>query len=115
LVLLLVPPILVTIVLARDGNVARPRLSEFLRRVGLVSYSLYLWNTLATLQPVNYGSPTFRLLALLAIPFAWISYRYIEKPFIAMGKRWSEAIIARRTPLAGRSKQYATAFLHDSP
>jgi len=115
LVLLVTPPILVAVVLARDGNIGGARLSEALRQVGLVSYSLYLWNSFATMTPEYYGSPACRVLALLAIPFAWLSYRYIEKPFIAMGRRWSEAIMARRIPSAGRSKEYATGFLHDSP
>jgi peptidoglycan/LPS O-acetylase OafA/YrhL len=96
LALLLIAPLLVSIVLARDGNVLGPKLSEGLRKIGLVSYSLYIWHCFAVWPPEDYLSPTFRALSVLAIPFTWISYRYIELPFIAAGRRWSKAIIEAR-------------------
>ncbi len=93
--LLIIPPILVCVVLARDGNVFGPRLSEGLRQIGLVSYSLYLWNWFATWPSSDYLSPAFRALSVLALPFAWVSYLYVERPFIAAGKRWSTAILEK--------------------
>jgi peptidoglycan/LPS O-acetylase OafA/YrhL len=93
LTFLIIPPILVSIVLARDGNIFGPQLSEAIRKVGLVSYSIYIWDSFG-MWP--YVSPAFRSLSVLAMPFAWISYRYIELPCIAMGRRWSKAIIEAR-------------------
>jgi len=96
LALLLVAPVLVAVTLGRSGNLFGPRLSECLRNLGLVSYSLYLWHWLAMWHERDYLSPTFRVLSVLAIPFAWVSYRYIELPCIAAGHRWSKAIVAAR-------------------
>jgi len=91
--LLTIAPILVAVVLARDGNILGPQLAEGLRKVGLISYSLYIWHWLATW---SFVSPMFRALSVLAIPLAWLCYRYIELPFIAAGRRWSQAIIEGR-------------------
>jgi len=91
--LLATAPILVSVVLARDGNLFGSQLSEALRKLGLLSYSLYIWHWLATWP---YVSSMFRVLAVLAIPCAWMSYRYIELPFIAAGRRWSKAIMTAR-------------------
>lgn len=91
--LLATAPILAAVVLARDGSVFGPQLSEAVRKVGLVSYSLYIWHWFATW---HYVSPMLRGLSVLAIPFTWLSYRYVERPFIAAGQRWSKAIIEAR-------------------
>jgi peptidoglycan/LPS O-acetylase OafA/YrhL len=90
--LLIMPPLIVATVLARDGRVAGARISEGLRQVGLVSYSLYLWHAIAVWVPEV--SQAFTILSFLAIPFAWVSYRWIEQPFIRLGHRWSKAIIS---------------------
>ena len=82
--LLILPPLIVTTVLARDGNAAPWRLAEGLRQLGLVSYSLYLWH--------NFPMVSHARIERLAIPAAWISYHYIEKPIIAFGHRWSKVI-----------------------
>jgi peptidoglycan/LPS O-acetylase OafA/YrhL len=104
--LLTTAPILVAVVLARDGNIFGPQLSEALRKVGLASYSLYIWHWFATW---HYVSPLLRGLSVFAVPFAWLSYRYIEPPFIAAGQRWSKAIIeARQLNHACLSKNAAT-------
>lgn len=88
--LLLLPMLIVATVLARDSSIPG---AQLLRQIGLVSYSLYLWHVVATWVPYAYLSETFRELSFLAIPFAWISYRWIEQPFIRLGHRWSKAII----------------------
>jgi len=106
--LLAIPPILVSVVLARDGNVFGPQLSEALRKVGLASYSLYIWDSFGMWQ---YVYPIFRVLSVLAMPFAWISYRYVEMPFIAAGRRWSKAIVeARHSSRAHDSAAARTAL-----
>jgi len=101
--LLLLPPLIVATVLARDGRVAGTRISEGLRQIGLVSYSLYLWHGIAMWTPG--ASDTFRALSFLAIPFAWVSYWWIEQPFVRIGHRWSKSIIAAGTSNAGASMQ----------
>lgn len=108
--LLTIPPILVSVVLARDGNIFGPQLSEALRKVGVVSYSLYIWHWFATW---HFVSPMLRALSVLAIPLAWISYRYVELPFIAAGRRWSKAIIAARA--AKRAAEGVTLSCHEPP
>ena len=92
-VLLVVLPVLVVaLVLGRDGSVVKSALvGRGLKNLGLVSYSLYLWHSLAALHPGEYASPD-SLWMWLAIPAAWVSYRYVELPFIAMGQ-----VIERRT------------------
>jgi len=106
LAFLIIPPILVSVVLARDGNIFGPQLSAAARKVGLISYSIYIWDSFG-MWP--YVSPTFKLISLLAMPFALLSYLYIERPCIAAGRRWSKAIIeARQLSHACLSKHAAT-------
>jgi peptidoglycan/LPS O-acetylase OafA/YrhL len=83
----LLPFLIVAAVLARSGSVTRfIGLGRILNRVGLVSYSLYLWHALSALRPEFYLSPAFVWTAWLAIPLAWISYRFVELPFIKIGQ-----------------------------
>jgi peptidoglycan/LPS O-acetylase OafA/YrhL len=88
LALLVLPPLIVATVIARDGKVYEP-----LRQVGLVSYSLYLWQALATLP--SYSSGTIALLSLLAFPAAWLSFRFVERPLIRIGHRWSARLLMK--------------------
>lgn len=64
------------------------RILEFsvLKWVGRLSYSIYLWQELF-LQPVP--APHWQLPLRVGIFFvlAWLSYRFIERPMIAMGQR----------------------------
>lgn len=93
--LILLPPLIVATVLARDGNAISVDLSELLRKIGIVSYSLYLWQMLGTCTPSLFTSGLFLSLSFLSIPFAWISYKFVETPFIRLSYRWSREIIAR--------------------
>lgn len=104
---LIVAPILVSLVLARDGTLFGPRLSEAVRKIGLLSYSIYIWDSFG-MWP--YVSPAFKAMSVLAMPFAWISYRYVERPFIALGRRWSTAIIETR--LEARQLSHACLSKH---
>lgn len=54
--------------------------------IGLVSYSAYLWHqplfSLARLRfDLHSGAPVFGLLSLAALGLAWVSWRWVERPF----------------------------------
>lgn len=91
LALLVLPPLIVATVIAREAKVYEP-----LRQIGLVSYSLYLWQGLAT-QPF-YPDLLSSLLSPLAIPVAWLSYRHVERPVIKLGHRLSSRLTLRKSP-----------------
>ena len=73
---------LLVVLVAADGRM--PELSvKPLVWLGLISYSLYLWQ-----QPVawEFGGHT-ALAAIMVVLVAWVSYRWIEKPFRGLGRR----------------------------
>jgi peptidoglycan/LPS O-acetylase OafA/YrhL len=101
------PPLLALVVfgaLSGSGWVARLISWRPAQKVGIVSYSLYLWQqfSLAPLQWV--GTPTGAGLFLREhagftvafAPVAVASYYVLERPLIAVGRRLSSALIARR-------------------
>jgi peptidoglycan/LPS O-acetylase OafA/YrhL len=68
-----------------------------LQRTGVSSYSLYLWHhPLIGFMAAHglLGASMGRLLPNMAITLsvclgvAWVSYRYVEKPFLALRRRW---------------------------
>ena len=63
--------------------------------VGLVSYSMYLWQQLSTGLPEFYRARSLLLFPFLFIGPAILSYWVVEKPMIRMGHRLSDAIKAR--------------------
>jgi hypothetical protein len=67
--------------------------------VGLVSYSAYLWHQplLAFARHRTLTEPselTYAILAFLSIPLAYLSWRYVEKPFRTKGAFNKEGIFA---------------------
>jgi peptidoglycan/LPS O-acetylase OafA/YrhL len=62
--------------------------------VGMLSYSLYLWQ-----QPILRHSETllpFPISLVCVIAMAWLSYRFVESPFLALRKHL-EGYLLRRT------------------
>ena len=58
--------------------------------IGLISYSAYLWHqpllTFARHESITEPSElTYAVLAILSIPLAYLSWRYVEKPFRTKG------------------------------
>ncbi len=77
--------------------------------LGLVSYGVYLWHQLVILQLVRHtGWELFRIpvvpffLAVTAVTVALsaLTYRLVERPFIALGHSWARR---RRERQAGLS------------
>ena len=74
--------------------------------VGLISYSLYLWHwpLLAYVRVVNSGQlPGAEAAAAISIAtlLAWLTWRYIEQPFRAVGKGCRQAPLLAKFALPG--------------
>jgi len=100
-----------TAVIAFDNPTARPFWildNTMVRFFGRISYSFYLLHMVgvgaAFRVPMVEGSPIVGgiLLTTLSIacttPMAWASWRLIEVPFIAIGRRFGERGLVARTP-----------------
>jgi len=72
-----------------------------IRFLGKISYSLYLWHFIVMLYCIHllYGKmPLGAILCLvlvLTFPVSWCSYRWIELPSIALGRRLSDIRLTR--------------------
>jgi peptidoglycan/LPS O-acetylase OafA/YrhL len=89
-VLLALPPTIVAAVLVRSGSLLPyRRAARALGGIGLISYSLYLWQAVFSWDADRYLSPWLAQLSILAVAAAWLSYRFVERPFIDLGRRWS--------------------------
>jgi peptidoglycan/LPS O-acetylase OafA/YrhL len=100
----LYPPLIGFLVLGTP--VARPRLREFFQNplisnLGKISYTVYLWQQLATAQYPAL-SPWWTVLFVLGVwLFAHGSYRYFERPLIGVAARWSDSIKRRDAAVRG--------------
>jgi peptidoglycan/LPS O-acetylase OafA/YrhL len=74
------------------------------RYLGVISYSLYLWQQLFTGPSARYADATW-FVPLFALAVAALSYHFIEQPFIRWGRALSHRITGRgaavRSPSAG--------------
>jgi peptidoglycan/LPS O-acetylase OafA/YrhL len=95
---LLYPPLILLLCLGTP--VWEPKLRAFFQEpllayLGKISYSVYLWQQLAT-APWQTLSPWWTVLFVLCVwVFAHFSYKYFEYPLIRMASRWSDAIKQR--------------------
>lgn len=62
-----------------------------LRWIGRLSYSLYIWQQLFLTPTAGHPWQLFPLNVVLAFGAAWVSYRWIEMPLMAFGKRFGRA------------------------
>ena len=77
---------------------AVPRFSEWsitniLSKVGLISYSLYLWQQLFFAPAELYPSASLLAATPLVFGIAFLSYWFVERP----GQAWGKALLQRRT------------------
>ena len=84
--------------------------SQALRRIGLVSYSLYLWQQLFLGDAALYENVAWLRVPVLFVAPALVSCFAIERPFIALGRRLSRALQTRprRRPQAYEAEHVQT-------
>jgi len=69
-----------------------------LTKVGLISYSLYIWQQVFLGDPSIYPAGSFLRMWYLMFPIAILSYLFIEKPLIAWAKQYLRSRARRHTP-----------------
>ena len=80
--------------------------------IGRLSYSLYLWQQLFTVPQAGSSMAIvqqFPLNTLMIFLCAWISYSFVERPFIRLGHRLAPPPTQGREDLVGRP------IIEDSP
>lgn len=62
---------------------------DWIRNLGLWSYSIYLWHyPLTRMLRDQWGPvPTFIIVATLSVCLAWLPYTYVEQPLRALCRR----------------------------
>ncbi len=82
---------------SRWSMVAVPLSNGVLRHIGRISYSIYLWQELATSDLFRHGSLIGELIAIGAvIVWAALLFEVMEKPLIRLGRRLAEDLPLRR-------------------
>jgi peptidoglycan/LPS O-acetylase OafA/YrhL len=75
----------------RDGILARILRTKALQLLGLISYSLYIWQQAFDAYPTLYLEDSMLTIAPLMFVFASASYFFIERPARALGKRFGSS------------------------
>jgi peptidoglycan/LPS O-acetylase OafA/YrhL len=101
------PLLILCTVLRPLGAVGRLLETRAARWLGAISYSLYLWQQLFLVWdtarvPVLKPLQNFPLGLVAALACAWASFTFVERPLIALGRRWSESSLPRAAPAAPR-------------
>ncbi len=68
---------------------------EPVRWIGRLSYSLYLWQNIFLIDQQHYWWRNFPLNLLLMAALTIFIYHFVEKPLVGIGRRLSDAAIAR--------------------
>ena len=72
-----------------DSPVGRALNARWVATLGTLSYSLYLWQEPLLDPALGPGASGVALRIAGAVGLAWLSYRFVEKPFLAMRARLS--------------------------
>lgn len=81
----LIQPFVILIVIVstyKFGRFIKTKFFTAISRIGLISYSLYLWQQVFVNNPTNYPVNSFLKLPFLMLFFALFSYFIIEKPIM---------------------------------
>lgn len=78
--------------------------AEWIRLVGLASYSLYLWQQLSTGSVELYRGHSWMEQPFMFVLFALASLFLVERPMIRFGHRISSAIIRRRVKFGANGR-----------
>lgn len=76
--------------------------------IGRLSYSLYLWQQLFSVPSIGYKISRLQTLPLslpLIFLMAWVSYRFVERPFIRLGHRLAPPTTEGREDLVASLKE----------
>jgi peptidoglycan/LPS O-acetylase OafA/YrhL len=96
------PPAICAVVLGTPvvrPSVARFFLNPVISHLGKVSFSIYLWQQLATAD-VFHAPLYFSFVALLGVfTLALLSYKYFEMPLIRLGSTYSNAARSEKAPM----------------
>ena len=85
---LLLPVVLIATVAQPQARLSQLLESSPLQWMGRLSYSLYLWQQLFFHSGYHHGVlQRFPLNLVLALACAWLSYRFVERPAIRLGRR----------------------------
>ena len=76
---------------------------RWLARIGVFSYSLYLWQQISTGAPVLHGYHPILSFPLFFIAPALVAYFLIEAPLVKVGRRLSRALMAVPQPVHAAS------------
>jgi peptidoglycan/LPS O-acetylase OafA/YrhL len=75
-----------------DGFASRFLAAPAMLAVGRVSYSIYLWQELATYPFAGAGTVFYLVSVTACIAFSFLSFAFLERPLIALGKTWSDGL-----------------------
>ncbi len=72
---------------------------RWLRFIGTISFSLYLWQQLFTAALAEYPLKSLLLFPPVMLACAILSYYLVERPFVRLGKRLTSPLVPHRAPL----------------
>ncbi len=96
--------ILLAVVLGPPRRITRFLSTRPLRALGTISYGLYLYNSACIMiiqETVGPGLGMRAVGAVLAVGLATLSYRYVERPALALKRRWTRAPALRGVGVVG--------------
>ena len=86
-----------------QGSVGRVLNHPFWIRLGMLSYSTYLWQQVFLNRHSQHVINAFPLNLILALTFGWVSYKLVEHPWLAFRDRVDARLQARSEPAPVKS------------